>query len=228
MWQPLEFKIDDNYQFINEKPFLKTCSNILYYLIAAPIIFIISKLILGLKIEGKENIEDFDGAAISVSNHIHMIDCAMIGLAMFPTRIYYTASDASFKMPVIRYLVKLLNALPISKDISSKKKLVTALDELLEDGKIVHFYPEASLWPYYNKIRRFKNGAFEIAVKNNVPVIPMAYTYRKPTGIRKYIKRKPFITLNILKPIYPDNDLPKRDRIEDLKYRVYEKMNENM
>ena len=153
-----------------------------------------------------------------------MIDCAMIGLAMFPNRIFYTASDASFKMPVIKYIVKLLNGLPISDDISSKRKLVKVIDELLRDGEIVHFYPEASLWPYYNKIRRFKNGAFEMSVKNNVPIIPMVYTYREVTGLRKLIKRKPFITLKILEPIYPDDELPRIERIEDLKFRVHEKM----
>lgn len=224
MWQPLDFKIDDNYKFIKEKLLFKICSDILYYFIAAPIIFVISKLILGLKIEGRENINDFEGPAISVSNHVHMIDCAMIGLAMFPNRIFYTASDASFKMPVIKYIVKLLNGLPISDDISRKRKLVKVIDELLRDGEIVHFYPEASLWPYYNKIRRFKNGAFEMSVKNNVPIIPMVYTYREVTGLRKLIKRKPFITLKILEPIYPDDELPRKERIEDLKFRVHEKM----
>lgn len=225
MWEPLEFEVDPNYEYINDNKMFKICSNVLYYLIAAPIIYLISKIMYGLKVEGKENLKSVEGAAISISNHIHIIDCAMIGLEIFPKRIYYTALDSSFKMPIIRYIVKLLNALPISNNISSKRKLMLAVDELLEKNQIVHFYPEASLWPYYRKIRKFKNGAFEIATRNHVPVIPMVFTYREPTGIRRYIKKKPFITLNILEPIYPDNNLPRKERIEDLKYRAYEKMN---
>lgn len=228
MWTPLDFDSDENYKFVSDNDLYNLISDMVYYFVAVPAIFLISKVIFGLKIEGKENLEKARGAAITVSNHVHFLDCAMIGLAMFPKRIYYTASDGSFKMPIIRHLVKLLNALPISDNINSKKRLLLAIDDLLSKGEKVHFYPEASMWPYYKKIRRFKNGAFEVAFRNNVPVIPIVFKFRKVTGLRKFIKEKPFITLKILEPVYLNPEHSKRQQIEHLKETVSNKMKEEI
>lgn len=224
MWTPLDFDSDKNYKFVSDNDLYNLISDMVYYLVAVPVIYLISKVMFGLKIEGKENLEKVNGSAITVSNHVHFLDCAMIGLATFPKRIYYTASDNSFKMPVIRHLVKLLNALPISDNINSKKRLLLAIDELLKKGEKVHFYPEAAMWPYHEKIRKFKNGAFEVAVRNTVPIIPMVFEFREVTGLRKFIKEKPFITLKILEPVYPNTEAPRREQIEDLKETVSNKM----
>lgn len=226
MWTPLDFDSDENYKFVSDNDLYNLISDMVYYFVAVPAIFLISKVMFGLKIEGKENLEKTRGTAITVSNHVHFLDCAMIGLAMFPKRIYYTASDSSFKMPIIRHLVKLLNALPISDNINSKKRLLLAIDDLLSKGEKVHFYPEAALWPYHNKIRKFKNGAFEVASRNNIPILPIVFQYREVTGIRKFIKEKPFITLKILEPVYPNPEHSKREQIERLKETVSNKMKE--
>lgn len=228
MWEPLDFRIDERYKYVNKNIFLKTCSDLLYYIIAAPVLTVLTKLLFGFEIKGKENLQQIKKGAISVSNHVHVLDCAMIGLSMLPRKIFFTASEAGFKMPIVRHIVKLLNAIPIPSEISNKKNFVLAIDELLENNEIVHFYPEASLWPYYNKLRNFKNGPFDIAIRNNVPIIPMVYSYRKPTGIRKFIKSKPFFTLNILKPVYPNIELSRKECLDDLKERAYKKMKDNL
>lgn len=57
-------------------------------------------------------------------------------------------------MPLIRHIVKLLNALPMQNNIKSKRKLLTAIDSLLQNKKTIHFYPEAALWPYYDKLSK--------------------------------------------------------------------------
>lgn len=228
MWTPLDFDSNENYKFVSDNDLYNLISDMIYYFVAVPVIYSIAKIMFGLKIEGRENLEKVKGAAITVSNHIHFLDCAMIGLAMFPKRIYYTASDSSFKMPIVRHLVKLLNALPISENINSKKRLLFAIDDLLGKGEKVHFYPEASMWPYHQKIRRFKNGAFEVATRNNVPIIPIVFKFRKVTGWRKFIKEKPFITLEILEPVYPNNEYSRRKQIDELKEIVSTKMKEKI
>ena len=42
--------------------------------------------------------------------------------------------------------------------------------------------------------------------------------------VRRFIKKKPFITLTILEPEYPINEVSK-ESIKELKNRVYKKMN---
>ena len=82
------------------------------------------------------------------------------------------------------------------------------------------------MWPYHEKIRKFKNGAFEVATRNNVPVIPIVFKFREVTGWRKFIKEKPFITLKILEPVYPNTEASRREQIESLKEIISNKMKE--
>ena len=135
----------------------------LLYLIAYPILFILTKLWHGLKIEGRENLE----------------------------------------IPFIKYLVMLFRGIPIPRNKSGKEKMINTIDDLLQKGEVVGIYPEGELIPYYEGIREFKNGAFNFAVKNQVPILPIVFTYREPEGIIKLIKKKPFITLTILEPEFP-------------------------
>lgn len=202
--KPLEFKIDENYDYIPNNTFFSIISNLLYYGIAFPILKLLTKIIYDLKIEGLENIREIEGGAINVSNHVLILDCAMIGLAYGNRKIYYTTQEDSFKIPFVRKLIKYLRAIPIPEGIKNRKNFIKSINNVLKSGNIVHFYPEASLRPYCKEIRKFKNGAFDFAVKNEVPVIPMVFKFREPEGYRKIFKRKPDVTLKILKPIKVD------------------------
>lgn len=225
LWEPLEFNIDENYKYV-ENGFLFTFfSNLLYFGVAYPILTLLFKLLYNFKIEGKENIKGLSGNFVSVSNHVLFLDCAMVGLALGKRNAYFTTLEGSFKIPFVRKLIKLLKAIPIPNKISNKKHFIDVINCLLHDNCVVHFYPEASLWPYCNKIRHFKNGAFDFAVNNNVPVVPMVFKFVKPSGIRKLFKNKPDIILKILEPVYLKkyfkNDKEKVDFLKDL---VFKKM----
>lgn len=201
-----EFNMDKNYQYVKKDFVFTLISNILYYGIAIPILSIIIKLIYNLKIEGKENIEKIENGAISVSNHVLVLDCAMVGLAFGrKKKIFYTTQEESFKIPFVRKLIKLLRAVPIPKKIENQKNFIKETNNLLKNGNIVHFYPEGVLKPYCEEIRNFKNGAFNFAIKNNVQIVPMVFVFKNPTGIRKIFKIKKDVILKILEPIKCDN-----------------------
>lgn len=42
---------------------------------------VVEGTVYDLKIEAKENIKDLESGAITVSNHVLVLDCAMVGLA---------------------------------------------------------------------------------------------------------------------------------------------------
>lgn len=147
------------------------------------------------------------------------------GISNFPYTTYYPTLESNFGIPVVRHLIKLLHALPIPESIHAKTSFVKTINKLLQNGETVHFYPEGSLWPYYEKIRHFKDGAFRFAVENNIPIVPMVFTFTKHTNFLKYIKKKPSITLTILEPIYPDERINKTESIKKLKKETYENMN---
>ena len=208
VWHPLKFDVNEKYKYVPTNIFFRIISWIVYYIIAVPILSILLKLVYDLKIEGKENIKNLQGGAITVSNHVLVLDCAMVGLAVCgKKKIFYTTQSESFQIPFVRKLIKLLRAIPIPKGVKNKERMVKEISNLLKDKKFVHFYPEAILYPYCNKIRHFKNGAFDLAIKNDVPVVPIVIKFRQPKGIRKILKRKKDATLKILEPIYFENIL---------------------
>ena len=208
VWHPLKFDVNEKYKYVPTNIFFRIISWIVYYIIAVPILSILLKLVYDFKIEGKENIKNLQGGAITVSNHVLVLDCAMVRLAVCgKKKIFYTTQSESFQIPIVRKLIKLLRAIPIPKGVKNKERMVKEISNLLKDNKFVHFYPEAILYPYCNKIRHFKNGAFDLAIKNDVPVVPIVIKFRQPKGIRKILKRKKDATLKILEPIYFENIL---------------------
>lgn len=216
MWEPLKFEITDNYQYVNNNIIFKTISNILFCIIV-PILFTLNKVLFGLKIEGKENMKEVRGGKVTISNHVHPMDCTMNGLVNFPHRMYFLSLANNFKIPFIRHLIRILYAIPIPKKQSQKETFYKEIKQAIQSGKTLHIYPEASLWPYYEKIREFKKGAFKIAVEVNCPIVPILYQFKEPKGIYKLYKRKKCIHAKILKPIYPDMSLDEVSRAEKLK-----------
>ena len=192
-------------------------ANIFYYLIAVPIVFLIDKIFLDYKVIGRENIKKVPGGKITISNHMHYLDCTMNGLANFPDYSYFVTLESNFKIPIVGPLIKLLRAIPIPTKIEEKKQFYKNISKLLEEGETIHIYPEGELRVYEKELNKFHKGAFAMAVENNVPIIPTVITTHKPEGIYKYIKTKPVMTHVILEPIYPDLTIEnKLERIEKL------------
>lgn len=202
-------------------------ANIFYYIVAVPIVIIVDKVFFNYKVIGKENIRKVPGGKITISNHIHYLDCTMNGIINFPDYSYFITLESNCEIPVIGALVKLLRGIPIPTKVEEKKKFYENIANLLNEGETVHIYPEGELRLYDQELLEFKKGAFAMAVESNVPVIPSVILTRKPQGIYKYIKSKPLITHVVLEPIYPDLSVDnKLERIEKLKHEAYNKMKE--
>ena len=225
LWEPLEFKIEENYKYVHNGVLFFFFSNLLY-MIAYPILMLINKICFNFKVEGIDNYKKVKTGKITVSNHVHFMDCTMVGMTTLPQKTFFTSLASNFKIPIVKTLITLFNTIPIPTEISNKKDFIEAVNSLLKNGKSIHFYPEGSLWPYYRKLRHFKNGAFEFAVRNSVPIIPCVFKFEEPTGIRKYIKKKPCIKMLYLDPIYPDSTISQKEAILKLKEKCYHHMKE--
>ena len=127
----------------------------LLYLIAYPILFLVTKFWLGLKIEGRENLDKVGDEYIAVANHINMIDCAMIALSIFPRVPYFLTLQSNLEIPFIKYLVMLFRGIPIPRKITGKEKMIKTIDKLLKNGEVVGIYPEGHLIPYCDGLRKF-------------------------------------------------------------------------
>ncbi len=196
-----------------------------YYKIATVLLNLVALLVLplvlqfkhSLIIKGRRNLRHLKGGAISISNHVLPLDGAIVAQSMFPKRVMFHSLEDNFRIPYIRHLIKMLGCIPIPNSLTARPAYIKATSEFLKEGKVIQIYPEASLWPYYNGIRKFKSGAFHFAAKNNVPIVPIAIHFRKPRGFEKWLPSKnSLVTVHIGKPIYPNNDLPFKESLEEL------------
>ena len=225
MWEPLDFKIKDDYKYIINNKIFNMFSDLLFIIIT-PILWIINRILFGFDVENIENLRKVPGGKITISNHVHPMDCTMNGLINFPERTYFPTLATNFEIPFIRHLIRILYAIPIPKKQKQKEKFYKEINTALLEGKTIHMYPEAALWPYYEKIRPFKKGAFKMAVDSNCPIVPILYTFNEPDGIFALYKRKKCIHAKVLEPVYPDNSKDKYERINDLEKRVLEQYNQ--
>ena len=189
---------------------------------------ILSHFKMGIRIKGKKNLkrykEELKGGAITIANHVHMWDYICVMKAVHNLKWPYLLSwDKNVNGPD-GPLVRMVGGIPIPvTDLEAQIAFNHAIKKLLEDGNFLHIYPEGSMWEYYAPIRPFKNGAASLAIKNNKPILPMAFTYRKPSWIRAKIFKQPAaLTLNIGEPIYADPDLDKTAQVDDLTTRAHE------
>lgn len=224
MWEPLKFEIKDDYKYIIDNKILNCFSDLLFIIIT-PILWILNRVLFGFDVEGVDNLRKVSGGKVTISNHVHPMDCTMNGLINFPERTYFPTLATNFKIPFIRHLIRILYAVPIPKKQAQKEKFFEQINKALLDGKTIHMYPEAALWPYYEKVRPFKKGAFKMAVEANCPIVPILYKFEEPDGIFALYKRKKCIHAKVLEPVYPNLDLSKNEIAEDLQKRVMEEYN---
>lgn len=218
---PCKFEMGENYKFINKNIFFRFFSLILY-LIAMIVLWPITRVLYGLRVKGKKHLKKIKNA-VFVSNHILEVDfCAIITNILFFKRPYILTLTETFKMPVIRTFIKLLRAVPIPNDVKSTRNFLKQTDKMLKDGGSLLVFSEGSMWPYFDKIRPFKSGAFRFSVKNNVPIVPLVTTLRKPNLFYRILgRKKPLATLNVLEPIYPNQNLSSKISEQELQEKTF-------
>ena len=191
------------------------------------IVFPMSIIYLGLRIKGRKKLkyhkDELKNGAITISNHIHLWDYISIMKALRPRKtkvIVWAPNIRGENGPLMR----LVGGIPIPDDNKEGTRAFNdAIGEYLEKGGWLQIYAEGSMWEYYPYIRPFKTGAASLACRYNKPILPIGFSFRKPSWIRKHIfKQDAAITLTIGDPIYKDDSLPENEQRIDLTKRAHE------
>lgn len=227
MWEPLSFRVDDDYDYRRQGFFCRLGTGLLRLAVFL-LLSVWNYFAYGMVIEGRKNLKALDGGAVTVCNHIHPMDCTMIDLAVFPRPIHYVTLDTNFRIPAVRHLIRWLGGVPLSHSPHQMGKLLAAMGEAMKDGELVQIYPEGVLIPYCTDLRKFRNGAFRLAADNGVPLVPMVLTQEAPTGILKLYKKKPCLHLHILPALHPDPALPPRAAANRLREQCLQVMQEHL
>ena len=184
--------------------------------IALTLLPLYNRLMFGLTVSGEDNLADVSGGMVTICNHVHTLDCTMVAGVCRQHRMYFPTLDENLKMPFVGHLVDDLGGIPIPGKLSEFRGFMEEIEATLRQGDAVHLFPEGSLEVYCPTLRPFQKGAFTFAYDAEVPLVPMILTYRSVNGVRSLFRKKPFLHLEILKPVYPDVNNKRSHEIQRL------------
>jgi 1-acyl-sn-glycerol-3-phosphate acyltransferase len=161
-----------------------------------------------------------EGAVIIAPNHQTYADPPLVTI---PVRrpVYYMAWSRLFDIPVFSRLIRRLRAFPVdieSRDARATREAV----RLLQGGEALMMFPEGERTTD-GHVRRFKPGAFRLAVSLGVPVLPVTIDggFRAwPPG--RVLPRPVPITITYHAPLSADAALEPRAAARDLATRTRE------
>ena len=86
-------------------------------------------------------------------------------------------------------LIRVMGSVPVPAELSGMRKFLSELSEGAASGRLVCVYPEGMIEPYCDHLRQFREEAFAVAVRADVPVVPLVLTERPQRGIWRFKKR---------------------------------------
>ena len=185
-------------------------SSLFYYIIAIPVLFLWTRITLGVRVIGESHLRGLKGA-LTVCNHVHMLDSALVALALFPRKLIFPTLPQNVQSLWPGIIVRLLGGVAVPGNMSELTQFFDEMEFLLMKGRLVHFFPEGDLTPYDTSLRSFKKGAFHLAAQARVPVIPISITFKPLNCIQKLYRRKPTMVVHIGVPIPPVAADPQKD-----------------
>lgn len=220
----VEVGLPEGYEFIPKNPFVKLYSAVL---------FRIFKLFgqyyergyWQAKFYGREKLKKARGKGYVIyANHTNPFHDVFGPALAADRRIFTIISPVNLKIPGIGKVLPYIGGLPLGKTKEEKQAFNEAVDERLKQKKVLVIYPEAHVWPYATKIRKFPAGdrSFKYAVRNNLPIFTMTTTYHK----RKDKKRGdlPRMDVYVDGPFWPDAKLSEEENRAKLAKEAYDSM----
>jgi 1-acyl-sn-glycerol-3-phosphate acyltransferase len=108
---------------------------------------------------------------VCVSNHLSQGDPPIV--ARVPWEMKWVAKIELFRLPVAGQLLRMSGDISVDrKDRDSRAKVLVRAREYLHNKCSVMFFPEGTR-SRDGRVNRFSDGAFRLAIKEGVPVIPI-------------------------------------------------------
>lgn len=196
-----------------------------------------NKLIIK-EIKGIENLKNVKTGAMITCNHFNPFDSFSIEKVFKMSgqsknkKLYKVIREGNYtNFPgMYGFFFRNCDTLPLSSNKRTMIEFLKAVDIILQRGDFILIYPEQSMWWNYKKPKPLKNGAFKLATRNDVPVIPIFITMEDSNiigedgfPVQEYI-------INIEKPIYPNENLSERENtiaMKEKNFQVWKKVYED-
>lgn len=213
----------ENFKYIHKNIFYRFFGGILYWIIAKPLVALFTKISSHQKFVNKKILKKYrkQGYLIYANHTLIPEDAFIPNMLTWSKRNYIIVGPDAISIPGIRTIVTMLGGYPIPASIKTGKTYLDGIDYLLKHNNAITIYPEAHIWPYYTKIREFKDVSFNYAYTSGVPVFSLTNTYVKS---RNKLRKKPKVITYIQGPFFADQSLPRNESILKLRNEVRDSM----
>jgi len=155
-----------------------------------------------LRVEGRAKIP-WDGRAVLVANHDSLADILVVAATFRPFK--FVSKESVFKVPLMGWGMRFCGYVPLRRgDRASVLAMLAACRAWLEREVPILLFPEGTRSPD-GIVQPFRDGAFDLAVSTNSPVIPVILA-----GTRDALPKHGLIAplrsnvrVRVLDPIHP-------------------------
>lgn len=137
---------------------------------------------------------------IAVANHESYADIFLI--SHFPWEMKWLSKDAVFRIPVMGWMMRMASDIPIKR--GKRESVVSAMAgcrDRLQKRVSVMIFPEGTRAPT-EEMLPFKDGAFRLAVDNQVPILPIAVAgTRNCMAKHSFVFRRARAKARVLEPV---------------------------
>lgn len=214
-------KIDENYKY-EHNLFWEVCSYLIQNVFSMPIKIGYEKMKFKLKYIGKEKLKQCKRQGYFIyANHTQAFaDTFIPSVGNYPKRNFLIVNPANVSIKGAECIIEMLGAIPTPDNKTAMKNFLKIIEKRIENKNSITIYPEAHIWPYYTKIRNFKDVSFKYPVELDAPSFCMTNTYQAYGKNKEKIK----IVTYIDGPFYPNKELSKKEAQKELRNIIYKQM----
>jgi len=142
-----------------------------------------------IEISGLEHLRNFDGPAVFISNHMSTLETLVLPSIIQPLKpVTFVVKESLVKMPVFGPIMRSRDPILVSRT-NAREDLRAVLEggtEKLRNGQSIVVFPQSTRSSSFN-VEEFNSLGIKLALKANVPVVPIALK-TDAWGIGKKIK----------------------------------------
>jgi acyl-[acyl-carrier-protein]-phospholipid O-acyltransferase / long-chain-fatty-acid--[acyl-carrier-protein] ligase len=188
------------------------------------VLWVLTRLIYGIKVMGRENIPQ-KGGALLVANHMSFVDVVLISAAASRPVRFLIFKDI-YDSPLVRPFAALMQAIPISPDLRPRDKIrsLQIASQAVRKGELVCVFAEGQI-SRNGQMLPFRRGVERIMRNVSAPIIPVnlhgvwgsIFSFERGRFVWKLPRHIPYpVTVSFGKP------MPASSSVTDVRRAVQE------
>ncbi len=179
--------------------------------------------LLSVEVKGREKI-DLSKTYIITANHSSLLDIPAIHHLFIHFK--WISKSSLVKIPFIGWNMALNKTIFVNrKDPKSQFKMMRSCEDNLDIGNSIMIFPEGTRYKGRD-LGRFRDGAFLLAKKKKIDILPIAIVDSDLAVQHFVLKRKIVIKVEVLDPIAYDCFPKTKELRAEVKRRIEDKISE--